>query len=209
MTIRTSKEAIQVACNQTANAVGSCQANVRGWFNAPSAGDQDHDGDADAVDGWESEPKEYRIVGNRNPSLVGVPVSFHGGSHGYGHRALLMNPGHIRSTDMLDNRYAPGHTSTVVAPTTSEALAIIERAMGVSYTGVSKTIDGQLIPNFVQHTAKPPVPQTRGRRVDLSLRKLRKAHALAKSPVRKRFLAAAIASLMKIPTHDRKPATRR
>jgi hypothetical protein len=202
MTINTSQEAIRVACAQATNDVGTCQANVHMWFNAPSAGDFDHDGDADAVDGWESEPKAYRIVGNRNPDLVGVPIAFHGGSRGFGHRALLMKPGHIRSTDMLNNRYAAGHTSTVTASTTSEALAIIEHAMGVIYTGVSKTIDGQLIPNFEQVTPKPPAKQTRGARVDQSLRRLRKSLALSKSPIRSRMLRAAIASLMKIPTHD-------
>lgn len=205
MTIRTSKEAIHVASNQTTNRVGTCQLNVHEWFAAPAAGDVDHDGDADAVDGWESEPAKYRIVGDRNPDLVGVPVSFHGGSRGFGHRALLMKPGHIRSTDMSNNRYAPGITSTVSAATTSEALAIIERSMGVTYTGVSKTIDGYLIPNFAQVTPNPPRPQTRGVRVDRSLRRLRKSLAAAKpGSIRAKLLASAIKSLLAIPTHDKK-----
>jgi hypothetical protein len=204
MTINTSKQAIEKASAQKTNRVGTCQFNVHEWFDAPSVGDQDHDGDADAVDGWESEPKAYRITGTRNPNVVGVPVAFGGGSRGFGHRALLMNPGAIRSTDMLDNRYSPGHTSTVRAATTSEALSIIENAMGVHYLGASKTISGILIPNFRQTTPKPPSRQTRGARVDLSLRKLRMALAQAKTPLRKRMLRAAIASLMKIPTHDAK-----
>lgn len=201
MTINTSKQAITVACGQTRNQPGTCQLNVHDWFNAPSVGDQDNDGDADAVDGWESEPKAYRYT-DRNPA-VGVPGSFHGGSKGFGHRALIMEPGHIRSTDMHNNRYEPGVTSTVVAPTTSQAIAIIEQQMGVVWTGWSKTISGQLIPNFEQITPTPPKPQTRGRRVDRSLRRLRKAHAKAGS-VRAGLLALAIKTLLKIPTHDRK-----
>lgn len=203
MTINTSKQAIVKASNQTTNRVGTCQLNVHEWFNAPSVGDQDHDGDADAVDGWESEPRAYRLL-SRDPKVVGVPVAFGGGSRGFGHRALLMNPGHIRSTDMLDNHYAPGHTSTVHAATTSAALAIIEQQMGVHYLGASKTMSGILIPNFRQTTTKPPARQTRGARVDLSLRKLRMALAQAKSPLRKRMLRASITSLMRIPTHDAK-----
>lgn len=202
MTIRTSAEAIHVACAQEENVEGTCELNVREWFNAPSVGDVDHDGDSDAVDGWESEPKAYRYT-SREPDLIGVPMSFHGGRLGYGHRALLMNKGHIRSTDMLNNRYAAGHTSTVIAPTTSEAIAIIEHSMGVVYTGVSKTIQGQLIPNFAQHTVKPPKPQTRGKRIDRSLRRLRKAQA-KKGSNRAGLIAAAIKLLMKIPTHDKK-----
>jgi len=203
MTINTSADAIHEACNQVSNRVGACQFYVHEWFNAPSVGDVDHDGDADAVDGWESEPKEYRTT-SRNPDLVGVPIAFSGGSRGFGHRALLMKPGHIRSTDMFANRYKAGVTSTVTAPTTSQAIAIIEEAMKVSYLGASKTISGQLIPNFAQVTPKPPVAQTRGVRVDRALRNLRQAQARAKNPVRKAAIAATIKSLLAIPTHDRK-----
>jgi hypothetical protein len=202
MTINTSAEAIHKACNQFTNRVGACQLYVHDWFNAPSVGDVDHDGDADAVDGWESEPKAYRITGTRDPKVEGVPLAFGGGSHGFGHRALLMKPGHIRSTDMFGNQWAPGKTSTVTAVTTSAAIAIIEQQMGVHYLGASKTISGILIPNFAQTTPKPPARQTRGARVDLSLRKLRKSLAVAKSPIKRRMLRASIASLMKIPTHD-------
>lgn len=208
MTIRTSHQAAEVANEQHANVVGTCQFNVRTWFNAPSVGDVDKDGDADAVDGWESEPKKYRVL-SREPDLSegGMPIAFSGGSRGFGHRAFLMRKGLIRSTDMQSNRYSPGVTSTVSAPTSSEAIAIIERAMGVSYLGASKTIDGNLIPNFKQVTPTPPVAQTRGLRVDRALRKLRKARAVAlehHNTMRVKLLTASINSLLKIPTHDKK-----
>lgn len=196
-------QATEVAEAQTRNTLGTCQLNVHRWFDVPSVGDVDHDGDADAVDGWESEPKAYRFPGLRNPDFAG-PLAFHGGRLGFGHRAFLMKPGHIRSTDMSNNHYQGGVTSTVVAETTSAAIAIIERSMNVVYTGISKTIDGRLIPDFAEIPNKPAAPQTRGARVDLSLRKLRVAQAKAKNPARKAAIAAAIKALLAIPTHDRK-----
>lgn len=207
MTIRTSQEAILVALAQDHNVVGTCQLNVHNWFNAPSVGDVDKDGDADAVDGWESEPKAYRYPGDRNPP-PGVPLSFHGGRRGFGHRCMsLAHAGRIRSTDMNGNSYSAGTTGTVHELTTSQAIAIIEQQMGVVYTGWSKTISGSLIPNFEQHTPKPPRPQTRGKRVDSSLRSLRQAHAIAKKHgkgFRVKMLSAAIKSLLALPTHDKK-----
>lgn len=208
MTVRTSHDAAVVANAQHSNTVGTCQMNVNIWFAASPVGDVDHDGDADAIDGWESEPKAYRVL-SRNPDLSqgGMPIAFGGGSHGFGHRAFLMKEGAIRSTDMKANRWSPGVTSTVTAPTSSEAIAILEQQMGVSYLGASKTIGGVLIPNFKQVTPKPPVKQTRGARVDLALHKLRKAHAAAvanKNWIKARLLQASINSLMSIPTHDKK-----
>lgn len=207
MTVRTSQEAIDAALAQHHNVIGTCQKTVHEWFNAPSVGDVDHDGDADAVDGWESEPKAYRHAGDRHPPH-GVPLSFHGGSRGFGHRAMsLAHDGRIRSTDMNGNSYGPGVTGTVTGGTTSEAIAVIERQMNQTYTGWSETISGQLIPNFSQHNRPAPAPQTRGVRVDRALRNLRQAHANAvngKRWVRARAIAATIKSLLAIPTHDKK-----
>jgi hypothetical protein len=144
MTIRTRKQALAAAQRQTRNVPGTCQANVRAWFNAPSAGDQDHDNDSDAVDGWLSEPKWARHVGDRNPPN-GYPLAFNGGSHGYGHRALSAAKS-VFSTDMENNRYKAGVTSRVTGTSVSDAIAKIERSMGVKYVGWSETIDGQRIP---------------------------------------------------------------
>jgi len=140
VSIRSGAEAIKVACAQTRNTPGMCQANVRSWFNAPAAGDVDHDGDADAIDGWLSEPKWARHPGDRNPPL-GRPLSF---GRKKGHRALTV-PGGVRSTDMSGNRYKAGVTSTVTG-TMPAAIAQIERSMGVEYLGWSETIDGHPIP---------------------------------------------------------------
>lgn len=207
MTIRTSQEAILVALAQSTNTPSTCQMNVDAWYGAPAVGDVDHDGDADAVDGWESEPKAYRHPGDRKPPH-GVPLSFHGGSRGYGHRCMtLAHDGRIRSTDMNGNVYRAGTTGTVSAPTTSEAISIIERSMGVVYTGWSETISGQLIPTFSKKPGPPPAPQTRGPRIDNALRRLRKARAEAVTShksLKAKALSAAIKSLLSIPTHDRK-----
>lgn len=156
MAIRKSSEAIRAALGQTRNVPGTCQKTVRTWFNAPSAGDQDGDGDADAVDGWKSEPVSARHPGDRNPP-PGKPLSFGGGRKGFGHRALSLAKG-VRSTDMNGDRYASGITSTVVGISVSAAIAKIERAMGVTYLGWSETIDGYQIPPEAS-TAPKPVPE--------------------------------------------------
>jgi hypothetical protein len=153
MTIRKGSQAIAAAKGQTRNVVGTCQLNVRIWFNAPSAGDQDGDGDADAVDGWKSEPLSARHVGDRNPP-AGRPLSFKGGSRGFGHRALS-GVNSVFSTDMQNNLYKAGVTSRVTGASTSEAIAKIERAMNVSYVGWSDTIDGFPIPKETPVLVQP------------------------------------------------------
>lgn len=144
MTIRTGSQAIAAAKGQTRNEPGTCQKVVRTWFNAPSAGDRDGDGDADAVDGWLSEPKSARHFGDRNPP-PGKPLAFKGGGRGYGHRALS-GVSSVLSIDMYNNRYRAGYTSRVTGTSTSDAIGKIERSMGVTYLGWSDTIDGFPIP---------------------------------------------------------------
>lgn len=143
--VNTREEAVQASLKTTVNEVGSCQKTTRTWFDVPSAGDYDRDGDADAVDGWKMEPARYKHPGDRNPPR-GVPLSFSGGSKGYGHRCISLGNGLARSTDMEMNAYSPGKTNN----TTIEA---IEKHMGVHYLGWSETCDGTLIPN-------PPLPKT-------------------------------------------------
>ncbi len=135
--IRSREEAAKAAEATTTNEVGRCQAVTRGWFNAPSAGDRDGDRDADAVDGWLSEPAEARHS-DRNPPR-GVPIAFNGGSKGYGHRAISLGGGKVRSTDMRGSSYAPGLTGDTT-------IDHIESAMGVRYLGWSETISGHQIP---------------------------------------------------------------
>lgn len=150
MTINTSKQAIAKALGQTHNTPGTCQLAVRTWFNAPSAGDQDHDGDADAIDGWKSEPIAARHV-NRNPP-AGKPLAFRNATHnGFGHRALSLEGGKVRSTDFdtVTQRWRAGVVGT------ANSITAVERAMGLVYLGWSETIDGQKIPT---ETVPVPVP---------------------------------------------------
>lgn len=140
------EQAARLAEASKTNKPGTCQLWTRDRFDAPSAGDQDGDKDADAVDGWKSEPVSARHF-DRNPPR-GVPVAFKGGSKGYGHRAVSLGGGRIRSTDMSNGRYAPGKVGTAT-------IAQIEAAMGVEYLGWTPTISGIMIP--LPLAPKPPV----------------------------------------------------
>lgn len=138
MTIRTAEQAAELARKKKTNVVNSCQTTTRRYYDAPAAGDQDGDGDADAVDGWLSETKRH--PGDRNPPL-GFPVAFKGGSKGFGHRAISLGGGKIRSTDYDTNskRFKAGIVGT-------GTIENVERALGVTYLGWSETIDGIKIP---------------------------------------------------------------
>lgn len=170
MTIRTSEQALAAAMAQETNKVGTCQFVTRGWFAAPSAGDQDNDGDYDAVDGWVSEPTKARHPGDRNPP-PGKPLSFSGGSKGYGHRCISRGPsGQARSTDMRDGRYSAGHTGNAT-------IAEIEKSMGVHYLGWSETIDGYPIPTG----DNPPVKKPKRTKVFIAHRLVERALIRAES----------------------------
>ena len=180
------EEAAKRAEAARTNTPGTCQMWTRNIFGAESAGDRDRDGDADAVDGWLSEPPSHRHPGDRNPPR-GVPVAFSGGSRGFGHRAVSLGGGKIRSTDMTSSGYKAG----VVGTTT---IAQIERSMGVRYLGWSNTITGHLIP-----MPKPPPPPTRGPRVDEALTKLQRAEKRSKEGTeRDTLLDRAIRALKRI-----------
>ncbi len=145
------------------NEPGTCQLWARTMAGAPSAGDVDRDGDYDAVDGWKKEPESAKHY-DRNPPR-GVPVAFSGGSRGYGHRAISLGGGKIRSTDMSSTGYRSG----VVGTTTIEQ---IERSMGVHYSGWSSTFSALPIP--LPGPAKQTRPD-RGENVNVAIRKLAKA----------------------------------
>lgn len=156
------EEAVQAALRTTRNVPNTCQLVTRGWFDAPSVGDFDGDGAADAEDGWKSEPESARH-GDRTPP-AGVPVSYVGGSRDNGHRAISLGNGKIRSTDAGGS----GVTATV-------DLGWPERAWGLKYVGWSETIDGIKIP-----LPPPTGPLTRGENIDAALRRLKKAEKIAK-----------------------------
>lgn len=146
--VQNREQAAQSAEKAVTNVPGTCQLWTRNRYLAPSAGDRDGDGDADAVDGWKSEPVSARHEGDRNPPR-GVPVAFSGGSRGFGHRAVSLGGGKIRSTDMVGDRYTPGKVGTTT-------ISAIEKSMNQQYLGWSETITGIRIP-LAPAPAKPPV----------------------------------------------------
>lgn len=144
--------ALARAMKSTTNEPGMCQKWTRQIFGAPSVGDVDRDGDADAVDGWKSENLKH--PGDRNPPS-GVPVAFSGGSSGHGHRAVSRGGGNLRSTDMDGAHFSKGHVGNTT-------IADCERVMGVKYLGWSEDISGIPIPksSTAPTPPKPPVSQT-------------------------------------------------
>lgn len=146
MTIRNNLEALASANASTSAPKGTCQKWTRERYLAPSAGDQDGDGDADANDGWKSEP-DWAKVYDRNPP-AGFPIYYKNrDGSGFGHRNISKGGGMTRGTDMKDGRYAPG----IVGNATIEQ---VEQQMGLVYVGWSKTISGIKIP-----IAEAPKPQ--------------------------------------------------
>jgi hypothetical protein len=149
-------------------------------FGAPSAGDRDNDKDADAVDGWLSEPYAHRHPGDRNPPR-GVPVAWSGGRNGYGHRAVSLGNGMVRSTDAPTR----GRVGTV-------HISWFEKNWGLKYLGWSSTITGEVIP-----MPPPPEPPSRGARVDDSLQKLRRAERKAADGSRRETLLGRAINVLK------------
>lgn len=176
MSINNREQAARRAEASKTNIPNMCQGWTRNMFNAPSVGDVDHDRDADAVDGWKSEPVSARHHDRTPPR--GVPVAWSGGSNGHGHRAVSLGNGKIRSTDAGGS----GRVATV-------DLGWVERNWGMNYLGWSETISGHKI----------PIPEkTRGALVDAALLRLRKARSNTNSPRRKRIIQASIDKLMKL-----------
>jgi hypothetical protein len=194
--VRNREDAARTAIGYDRYGVGMCQMWTRTVFGAPSVGDVDRDGDADAVDGMKSEPAWAKHTGRTPPR--GVPVAFSGGSKGFGHRAVSLGNGKIRSTDMTGGRYTPG----IVGTTT---IGEIERAIGVRYTGWSETISGIKIPEPPKPPPPPAPDPTRGKYVDAALEDARDARDNAKvGSNRRSVIQSAINSLKKIPFLGRK-----
>ncbi len=127
-----------LSVNGGPNTPGMCQAWTRGIIGAHAVGDVDGDGDADAVDGWASEPMAHRRY-DRNPP-AGVPVAWGGGSRGFGHRAISVGNGRIISTD------AGGRGKIAIMP-----LSWFETNWGMKYLGWSTTMSGIVIPTVKQN----------------------------------------------------------
>jgi len=190
--MRDREQAALAAEATVTNIPGYCQLQTRLWFDAPSAGDFDDDGAADAEDGWKIEPAKYKHPGDRNPPR-GTPVSFLGGRNDNGHRAISLG-GSYRSTDF--NTATQSYQAGVVG--TAHSIEALERAMGVTYAGWSETMDGVLIP-------LPPAEQTRGPRVDNAIDSLKEARDVAKNgSKRESILKKAIRTLRGLTTWDKK-----
>lgn len=74
----------------TRNQVGMCLAQTRQWCGIPSRY-------PDASTAWRN--ANYRKVGDKTNIPRGAAVYWTGGSKGYGHIALSLGGGRIRSTD--------------------------------------------------------------------------------------------------------------
>lgn len=198
MAIRTAREALKAANAKMFNVVGSCQATTREYYLAPSVGDFDGDGAADAEDGWKSEPQSARRFDRTG--RVGYPASFLGGRNDFGHRAIFVAPGVVRSTDFngVTKRYSPG----VMGNGTVDEVARAMTSPGhtpVTYAGWSLTIDGRQIPSGV----KPQI-FTKGWRVEKAESLLR--HAVRKPGTKRAALLQQIAKLLAQVPKDRKNA---
>lgn len=167
--MRTAPQAIAVAKKATRNTPGYCQSWTRNLYLAPSAGDLDHDGDADAADGWKSEPVAARFT-DRKP-MIGSPGFWSGGSAGHGHRAICVGYNSagealFRSTDA--GTRGRGYVGT-------RTLSWFEKTWGLKWVGWSKTITGKKITGLVA-APKPPAPakpvMTRGVHVDAAIAEL-------------------------------------
>lgn len=192
--VRSATEAVKAAKATTRNTPGMCQKQTRTWLGAESPGDVDRDGDVDAVDGWKSEPASARHT-DISKAPAGAPVAWSGGSGGFGHRAISVGGGFIRSTD------AGGRG--VVA---TRRWDWFEKNWGLRPLGWSETISGHPIPGLKVPTkprpkpaGKPvPKPKTRGTKVDAGVRSLQQAKA-KKGSVRDTQLKKTLAEAYKIP----------
>lgn len=171
------EQAVARALASSTNIPNTCQAWTRNLYKAPSVGDWDGDGSADAEDGWKSEPAKWRHTDRKPPR--GTPIAWAGGPNDNGHRAISLGPNSkgvykIRSTDAGGR----GKVATV-------DLDWVEREWGLRYLGWSESISGQLIPKGSAPTPKPPAKPpakapvktewTRGADTDEAIRRTRRA----------------------------------
>lgn len=193
--VRSATEAVKAALSDVTNVPGTCQLTTRNWLGAPSAGDRDKDGDADAVDGWKSEPSGARHTDRKPPK--GAPVAWSGGNHGFGHRALSLGPDskgvyHIRTTD------GAGEGRVATRP-----LAWVEQQWGLTYLGWSETITGLTIPGLIVKEPVKPDPakvlKSRGWMVDRALKLLESTARRTKRPEYKKALLKAIDAVRDVP----------
>jgi len=153
MSIATAEEAAKNALARTRNIPDTCQIVTRGYYGAPSVGDFDGDGSADAEDGWKREPANFKHPGDRKPPK-GFPVSWLHGSSDHGHRAISLGPDPQSGIYMIRSTDAPSRGVTSTVP-----LSWIEEHWGLEYAGWSETISGIKIPLMVSDQPAYSSPQ--------------------------------------------------
>ena len=184
--MRNREQAVEAALADKLKTPRYCQLVTRTWYDAPSAGDVDGDGAADAEDGWKREPLSARRY-DRNPPR-GVPVTWLGGSQDNGHRAISLGNGMIRSTDAAGT----GRIGTV-------PLEWVEKNWGMAYAGWSTTMNGYDIPMPPEKNPKPkskPKPPTL---VEKARKRLVEALELARKKNNKKRAKAILLALRNLP----------
>lgn len=122
--------------------IGQCMWRTRELYDAPAVGDFDHDGSADAEDGWKAARFKHPFDGDYNAVPRGVPFWWSGGSHDNGHVAPSTGAGRCMSTDIL----RPGFYDDV-------PLALIAQKWGLHPLGWTEDIGG------VRVWTPPPAPK--------------------------------------------------
>ena len=128
-------EAVENARDTTRNDQGMCLWYTQEWIESPHAY-------PDATTQWEC--AEHRHAGDTNPPN-GAPVFWTGGSSGYGHAAISVGGGRIRTIDQQSG----GTTSEV-------PLSEISRDWGLPYGGWSEDLGGVDIPWLRAGGGAPP-----------------------------------------------------
>lgn len=125
MVASSADKAVDNARETTSNDVGMCLWYTQEWLEAPHAY-------PDATTQWKNCKTKH--AGDTNPPK-GAPVFWTGGSHGYGHAAISVGGGKVRSIDQQSS----GRTSEV-------PISEINRDWGLPYGGWSEDIGNASIP---------------------------------------------------------------
>lgn len=120
----TAEQTARNAVNDRSNTPGMCLQQSRQWAGISARY-------SDASTAWRN--TNNRHPGDRNPPR-GAAVYWTGGSHGYGHIAISLGGGKVRSTDAGGR----GRVATV-------SLGWVERNWGLRYAGWAWDINEQTI----------------------------------------------------------------
>lgn len=126
--------AVNNARRYTRNRDDYCLAETQKWMQAPWSGPY-------AEDAWRRWGGQH--PGDRNPP-PGVPVYWHSPRHRYGHIALSVGGGKVRSTDWPRDTYV-GEVS----------IDEMTRRWGIQYLGWSDRFSGGAIPTMAAASPRP------------------------------------------------------